>query len=310
MSKSVLSTARQIESLWDLGGLTVRELAQRVWGGMDQTDILNRANELAYSFLLAVFPLLLFLVALFGALASEGSALRNALLNYIQPALPPAAYQILLSTFDEVTHNAAVGKITFGVLFLLFSGSGGMTQLISTLNAAYEVHESRSWIKVHLISLGLTFAISLLVVLALIVAITGGHLLRSAGQIIGMPELFAVATGILHWTIALASVISAFATIYYVAPDVEEQHWYWITPGSVAGVALWAIASAGLRVYLHFFNSYTRIYGSLGAVIILLLWFYVTGLAILIGGEVNATIEHAAAEHGHIEAKPVGQKAA
>src|ERR1700756_3979473 len=112
MSKSVLSTEQQIESLWKLGGLSTRELTRRVWGGMNQTDILSRANELAYSFLLAVFPLLLFLVALFGVLASQGSALRNALFDYAQPALPPAAYQILLRTFQEVTHNPAVGKIT------------------------------------------------------------------------------------------------------------------------------------------------------------------------------------------------------
>jgi membrane protein len=105
-------------------------------------------------------------------------------------------------------------------------------------------------------------------------------------------------------------VILAFATIYYFAPDVEEQHWYWITPGSVVGVLLWAAASAGLRGYLHFFNTYSKTYGSLGAVIILMLWFYVTGMAFLVGGQINATIEHAAAEHGHIEAKAPGQKAA
>lgn len=310
MSRSLLNTEEQFESIWRLGGLTISELARRVWGGMDQTDVLNRAYELAYNFLLAVFPLLLFLVALFGLLASEGSILRNTLLMYIQPAVPPTAYQLLLNTFQEVTRNAVAGKITFGVLFLLFAGSGGMTQLISTLNAAYEVQESRSWVRVHLISLGLTLALSLLIVFALLLALAVSYLPRSAGQVVELNEAITIAIRILHWVIALASVIVAFATIYYFAPDVEEQHWYWITPGSIAGVALWAIASVGLRVYLHFFNSYTRIYGSLGAVIILLLWFYVMGLAILIGGEINATIEHAAAEHGHIEAKPVGEKAA
>jgi membrane protein len=91
---------------------------------------------------------------------------------------------------------------------------------------------------------------------------------------------------------------------------VKERHWYWITPGSVVGVVLWVGASAALRGYLHFFNSYSKTYGSLGAVIILMLWFYVTGLALLIGGEINSTIEHAAAEHGHPEAKQEGRKAA
>lgn len=310
MSHSVLSTEQQIGSIWDLGGLTVRELVYRVWGGMNQTDLVNRAYELAYNFLFAVFPMLLFFVALFGALASESSPLRNTLLTYIQPALPPAAYHVLSSTFVEVTHNAVGGKITLGLLFLLFGGSGGMTQLIATLNAAYEVHEGRSWVKVHLLSLGMTLGLAVLIVVAVSLAFAGGHLLRSVGESVGLHESAVVASRILHWIVALSTVIFAFATIYYFAPDVNEQHWYWITPGSIAGVVLWAIASAGLRAYLHFFNSYTRIYGSLGAVIILLLWFYVTGLAILIGGEINATIEHAAAERGHPEAKPVGAKAA
>lgn len=310
MSHSVLSTEQQIGSIWDLGGLTVRELVYRVWGGMNQTDIVNRAYELAYNFLFAVFPMLLFFVALFGALASESSPLRNTFLTYIQPALPPAAYDVLSSTFVEVTHNAAGGKITLGLLFLLFAGSGGMTQLIATLNAAYEVHEGRSWVKVHLLSLGLTLGLAVLIVVTVSLAFVGGHVLRSVVESVGLHESAVVASRTLRWIVALSTVIFAFAAIYYFAPDVQEQHWYWITPGSIAGVVLWAIASAGLRAYLHFFNSYTRIYGSLGAVIILLLWFYVTGLAILIGGEINATIEHAAAERGHPEAKPVGAKAA
>jgi membrane protein len=310
MVASLLSTDKQFASLWSLGGLTIRQLARGVWGGINQTDLLNRAYELAYNFLLALFPFLLFLVALFGTLVSQKSPFRNVLLNYIQPALPPAAYHLLAGTFQEITHNTAGGKITFGLLFLLFSGSGGITQLISTLNAAYEVHEGRSWIKVHLISIGLTLAISVLIIVAALLALVEDHFLWSLGQAVGLDLAAAVSIRILHWIIAVGSVILAFAIVYYLAPDVKEKHWYWITPGSVVGVALWVIASVGLRVYLHFFNSYTRIYGSLGAVIILLLWFYVTGLAILIGGEVNATIEHAAAEQGHPEAKPAGRKAA
>ena len=310
MSRSELTLEKQIESIWSLGGLTVRELAYRVWGGINQTDLVNRAYELAYNFLFAVFPMLLFLVAVFGALASESTPLRNTLLSYVQPALPPAAFRVLSSTFVEVTHNAVGGKITLGLVFLLFAGSGGMTQLMATLNAAYEIRESRSWIKAHLLSLGLTLGLALLIVCAVFLALASGHFFRSVGQTLGLVESITIIIKILDWIIALACVIFAFAAIYYFAPDVEEQHWYWITPGSVAGVVLWAIASGGLRAYLHFFNSYTKIYGSLGAVIILLLWFYVTGLAILIGGEINATIEHAAAERGHPEAKPVGEKAA
>jgi membrane protein len=309
MSVSRLKTEEQLSSIWSLGGLRWRELETRVWRGVIQNDLLNRANELAYSFLLAVFPMLLFLVALLQLLAAGGK-LHTDLFVYLYLALPPAAYKLLVDTITEVTQNAVGGKLTFGLLFAVLSGSGGMTQLMWTLNAAYQVRETRSWVRVHLVSLALTAGISVLVIAALFLVFFGGQLVIWLGRVLGLTAAAFVAVKILQWTLALGFVILAFAIIYYFGPDVEEQHWYWITPGSVVGVLLWAAASGGLRLYLHFFKSYTMTYGSLGAVIILMLWFYVTGLAFLIGGQINATIEHAAAEHGHIEAKAPGQKAA
>jgi membrane protein len=178
------------------------------------------------------------------------------------------------------------------------------------LNAAYQVREGRSWIKVHLISLAMTLAISILVIAALALILAGGYGIHLLGDAIGLSTAATVAIKIVQWSAAVAFIVFAFALIYYVAPDVKEQHWYWITPGSVVGVGIWIIASGALRGYLHFSNTYSKTYGSLGAVIILLLWFYVTGLSFLIGGQINATIEHAAAEHGHVEAKAPGQKAA
>jgi membrane protein len=110
--------------------------------------------------------------------------------------------------------------------------------------------------------------------------------------------------------LAVAFVMVSFSLIYYFGPDLKEQHWYWITPGSVAGVLLWIAATFAFRGYLHFFNTYSKTYGSLGAAMILLMWLYITGFAFLIGGEINAHIEHAAALRGHPEAKAPGQKAA
>src|SRR4051812_44319843 len=131
MSDSILKTKQQISSIWDLGGLTWRELIHRVWGGINQTDLMNRAYELAYNFLLAVFPLLLFLIALLNAFSSEGGRLRSDLFFYFQQAVPPAAYRLVLTTLNEATQNSAGGKLTYGLLFALYAGSGGMTQLMS-----------------------------------------------------------------------------------------------------------------------------------------------------------------------------------
>ena len=303
MTVSRLNPSQQVESLWSLGGLTWPQLTRRAWQGTSKTELFDRAYELAYNFLLAVFPMFLFLFSLCGIFVRESSILRTDLLAYLQLAVPPAAYQLLHGTLEEIIRNSQAGKLTFGILFALFSGSAGTTQLISTLNGVYQVREARSWIKVHLISLGLTIVLSILIIAALLLLLAGGEVIAYLGKALDMSLAAFVAAKVLQWSFALGFVVFAFALVYYFAPDVHEQHWYWITPGSVFALAIWASASAALRLYLHFFNTYSKTYGSLGAVIILMLWFYVTGLAILLGGQINATIEHAAAEHGHVEAK-------
>ncbi|MBV9573070.1 MAG: YihY/virulence factor BrkB family protein [Acidobacteriales bacterium] len=310
MAESVLSTKQQLKSLWALGGLSPRQLTKCVWQGIDQDDLVNRASELAYNFLLALFPLILFLLSFFGLFASRATELQNDLLFSLARVLPPAAFQLLRTTIDEVTKSNGGGRLTFSIVIVLWLASGGMSSMISTLNGAYGVREGRSWIKVRAISLGLTLSISILVISALALTLISGHVVDFVGSRLGLGALPVVAWKLLQWPLALFFIVSCFSMVYFYGPDLKEQHWYWITPGSVVGVLLWIVASFAIRAYLHFFNTYSKTYGSLGAVIILLLWLYVTGFAFLIGGEINAKIEHAAAKHGHPEAKEAGQKAA
>ncbi len=273
-------------------------------------NLLGRASELAYNFIFSVFPLLLFLLALFGLFAGHGTVLRNDLMFYLSRALPPAAFQLVDRTVAEVARGTSGGKLTFGILLTLWAASGGMTSMISTLNDVYGVRESRPWWKVRMVAVALTVAISALVISALGVVLLGGFVTKWAGVQLHLASAAIVTWTILQWPVALAFIVLSFSLIYFYAPDLKEQHWYWITPGSIFGVLLWLAVSFGFRGYLHFFNSYNKTYGSLGAVIILLFWFYVTGLAFLAGGEINAQIEHAAAERGHPEAKAEGQKKA
>jgi membrane protein len=253
--------------------------------------------------------LLLFLLSLFGLFASHGSVLQGKLLFYLSRVLPPSAFDLLAKTISEVTHNTGSGKLTVGILLALFSASGGVSAMISALDGAYGVRESRSWFKVRGIALGLTLALAVLVVTALALVLAGGAVANYFGARLGLGIVVVVTWKAIQFVAALFFVVVAFSLIYYYGPDLKEQHWYWITPGSLIGVLLWFLASLGFRVYLHFFNSYSHTYGSLGAAIILLIWFYVTGFAFLVGGSINAEIETAAAEHGHPEAKAAGEKA-
>ena len=295
-------------SLWKLGGLTWKELAWRVWSDIGEDEVFGRAAELSYYFLLALFPLLLFLMSLLGFFAEAGSQLRNNLLSYLSQVVPASASELIRTTVDEIGKGSGGGKLSFGILATLWAASNGMGAISASLNAAYHVKESRPWWKQRLIAIGLTIALSVLIISALALVLYGGKIAESIAGSYGLGDLFKLTWKILQWPIVLAFVLVAFALIYYWAPDLRDQDWRWVTPGSVIAVTLWLVVSFAFRIYLHYFDSYSKTYGSLGAVIVLMLWFYLTGAAILIGGEVNSDIEAAAAKKGAPGAKEKGEK--
>ncbi len=198
----------------------------------------------------------------------------------------------------EISSASGGGKLSFGILAALWAASNGMGAITGSLNVAYDVKESRPWWKQRLVAIALTVALSLLIISTLVLVIYGDRIADIVAGSFSLGSAFKLTWKVGQWPIVLACMLFAFALIYYFAPDLHDQSWKWLTPGSVIGVGLWLLISFGFRIYLHFFNSYSRTYGSLGAVIILMLWLYVTGAAILIGGEVNSEIENAAAKEG------------
>ena len=296
-------------SLWRLGGLSWVALAKRVWNEVQEDNVFGRAAELSYYFLLALFPFLIFLTSIIGLVLGSGTGTRHMLFNYLARIMPPSAFQLIDNTMYEVSSASGGGKLSFGLLAALWAASNGLTAITDSLNTAYDLTESRSWWKRRLVSIGLTMALSVLIIAALTLVVGGGRIAEWLAGVYGFGPVFPVAWKIIQWPVVLAFMTFAFALIYYFAPDIREQKWKWLTPGAVIGVALWLLVSIAFRVYLHFFNSYSATYGSLGAVIILMLWLYFTGAAVLIGGETNSEIENAAAKHGEPEAKEKGEKA-
>ncbi|MGA9996052.1 MAG: YihY/virulence factor BrkB family protein [Pyrinomonadaceae bacterium] len=297
------------DSMWGLGGLTWKRLAKRVWNELDEDDVWGRAAQLAYYFLLALFPLLLFLTSLLGFFAKEGTELRDKLFIYLGQVMPGSATELVRTTVSDVGKGASGGKITFGIFAALWAASNGMGAMTEALNAAYGVKEARSWWNRRVVAVCLTIALAVLIISALALILYGGKIADSIAVSQGLGGVFKICWMVIQWPIVLAFVLLAFALIYYFAPDLADQDWAWVTPGSVIGVVLWLLVSFGFRLYLHFFDSYSATYGSLGAVIILMLWFYLTGAAILIGGEINSEIENAAAKAGAKDAKEKGEKA-
>jgi membrane protein len=297
-----------MESLWALGNLGWRRLAKRVWKEIQDDGVFGRAAELSYYFLLALLPFLIFLTSVIGFVLGTGTGARRALFNYLAQVMPQSAFQLINTTVTEVSAASSGGKISFGLLAALWAASNGLGAVTASLNVAYDIEESRPWWKQRLTAIGLTVSLSVLIISALILIVAGGWIADWLAGTFGLGATFPMTWKIVQWPVVVACIVLAFALIYYFAPDIREQSWKWMTPGAAIGVALWLLVSLGFRTYLHFFNSYTATYGSLGAVIILMLWLYFTGAAVLIGGEINSEIEHAMAEQGSPEARKKGER--
>jgi membrane protein len=261
---------------------------KRLVNRINQDQIFGRAAQLSYYFLLALFPLLLFLINILGYLAQQGTLFRDKLLVYVAALMPASAFLLVHNTLDEVSAASGKGKLSFGLLAALWAASNGMGAISDTLNLAYNVRETRPWWKVRLICIGLTVALAILILAALAIVLYGGTIGEALATRYGFSNLFTIVWKIVQWPIALLFVLTTFNLVYNFAPNIPGPARRWITPGAFVGVGLWLLVSFGFRLYLGFFDSYSVTYGSLGAVIILMLWFYLSGVAILIGGEVNS----------------------
>jgi membrane protein len=282
--------------------LLSKEFFWRIWARTDEDELLGRCAQLSYYFLLALFPLLFFLITLFGYFSGAGSHLRHKLLSYLGDVMPGSALTLVTATIDEVTKARGGGKLSLGLLAALWVASSGMNAIGQALNAAYDVRETRPWWKVRLISIALTVALTTLIISALLIVLYGGRLGHFLAVMIHLGRVFSVTWKILQWPIALTFVFITFSLIYQYAPNVatkrrgqrmsiSDYRRRWLSPGVAVAVFLWLLVSLGFRLYLHFFDSYSATYGSLGALIVLMLWFYLTGAAILLGGEINCELE-------------------
>jgi membrane protein len=296
-------------STWGLGGLTWKQLSKRIWHEMNEDDVWGRAAQLSYYFLLALFPLLLVMMALLGIFADQGTELRNNLIAYLSEVMPSSAGELVQKTVDELSNSAGAGKVSFGLLATIWAASNGMGAISETLNVAYGIKESRPYWKTRLIAIGLTIALALLIVTALVLLLYGFQIADAIAVWAGLSAAFTFTWKIAQWPIILFFILLGFNLIYYFGPDLKRQEWKWVTPGALIGVALWLLVSFGFKTYLSFSNSYSATYGSLGGLIIMMLWFYFTGLAILIGGEINSDIENAAALAGAPDAREKGERA-
>ncbi len=290
---------RPLRSLWDLQGVPVHVIARRTWNSMWNDNLFGSAAELGYWFLFALFPTLVSASSLIGLAARHATANYDRLLHYMSLVIPPSAYGIVFQTFNQITANSNERKITFGLAAALWAASVGFSAIQDSMNVVYKIKETRPYWRARGAAFLISTLLSLLITAILAALLAGDYFARLAGlHIVHHPaaEIAVVLAHFLSWAIATGLLALLFALIYYWAPDVKHRQWRWLTPGGAIGIIGWLLASVGLRIYLHYFNTFSATYGSLGAVIILLIWFYLSGLMLLLGGEVNSEIEAAATE--------------
>lgn len=271
--------------------VTLKKVLLRLYDKFWEEDILSSSAQVAFYLSFSLFPLLLFLVNLFGLILGSASDLRDELFSYLRQIMPLSAYQLVQKTILEVSENSSSGKLTLGFLIALWSASAGMDSLRVALNHVYKIKDSRSWWRTKSESLIFTLLLIFLLSFMLGTVFYGWKFLSVILALVNLPIQSLVILSIIQWVSFLIVLLVTFGMIYNFLPDLKEHKRKWISYGSVTAIILWLLLTNGFSIYLNYFNNYDRTYGSLGAVIILMLWLYLTALVILIGGAINSILE-------------------
>lgn len=274
-----------------LGKVDVSGITKETIKEIGDDDVSGLAAEMAYHSILAIFPFLLFLAGL-TAVLNRFFAVGDVTTRIVDKAsdvLPQDATSLLRSFTDQVVNSRGGGAVVFGLAGSIWAASSAIGSAMKALNRAYDVKEERGFIKRKLVAVGLTAGFALMMITASVLIGTGSVMAGGLGKALGWKSEFVQLWNILTLPAALVLVTAAVAMLYWLAPCTKHQ-FRWITPGALLFVVGWVLASLAFALYLSNFGSYNRTYGSLAAVIVLLVWLYWTNLLLLVGGELNAVL--------------------
>ena len=255
-----------------------------------ETGLFDRAAQVGFYFSFSLFPLLFFLVSLIGLVLGSAESLKTELFSYFGRVMPGSAYELVRATVNEIASGSSSGKVTLGLLITLWSASAGVDSVRSALNAVYRLPETRAWYRLKVQSIALTFATVVLIGATMGIFFYGWRIAQVALGAAGLQIESQIVLASIQWIAVILVLLFGCELIYNILPNFKKLVWIWITPGSVVAILLWIMLTSGFRLYLEFFDSYNLTYGSLGAVIILMLWLYLTSIALLIGGLINALL--------------------
>lgn len=248
-------------------------------------DISGLAAQLAYFFLLSLFPLLIFIVTLlpYTPLTEED------IFFVIKDFLPLESFTMIEKTLSEVMTNRSGGLLSVGIIGTLWSASKGMNAMMKSLNRAYQVEEERSFVMTRGLAVVLTLALIFLFMFALLIPVFGKQIGLFIFSNLGLSEHFLSVWDLLRWSISPVILFCVFFSIYYLAPSVRIP-FKSTFPGAIFSSLGWIIVSFGFSYYVSTFGNYSATYGSIGGVVVLMLWFYISAIIIMVGGEINSLL--------------------
>jgi membrane protein len=259
-----------------------------LWHEIQDDHVFNGAAALAYFLMLAIFPAAIFVLSLLHYFPIPH--LEQAIVDLLNQVLPRQSATLLEETARQVVREKQGGLLTFGLLFTIWSASSGIDAVIEQVNTAYDATDRRSYFKVRGIAILLMMLFALLVIGSLSLVILGGVIQSWLASMIGWSRPLLIFFATMRWVIIGVALLLGLAVIYRFGPDVNVKFRFF-SAGNVVAAILIALASVGVRFYVLKFGSYNATYGGLGAMIILMLWLYLAGIALLVGSEINAILD-------------------
>jgi membrane protein len=266
--------------------ILTKEFWKKIYLLSEGSDLFGKAAQVAFYFTFSIFPFLFFLFSLSGVVLGSSASLRNEVFRFLQQIMPPSVFDLVDATLNEIITSSSGGKLTAGLLITLWTASSGIDTLRSALNSAYGLAERRYWWRTRFLAIVFTLAATILGGAGLFILLNGRGLIQK--YLTGYEG--STLANALQWVILFLIVLAICESCYNFLPDHRKRRNRWISPGGMIAVLFWLILIIGLKVYLNFFDNYNRTYGSLGAVMILMLWLYLTSLSLMIGGTINATL--------------------
>ena len=266
------------------------EVLRRTIAEIGKDNCLGLAAQLAFYFFLSLFPALLFLVALVGYLPVEDTLTR--MLAALGTVAPGEVLALLRGQLEELARGSHGSLLTLGIAGAIWSSSAAMVAIIDALNHAYDIDERRSWWRRRVVAIALTVALALFIVMSLAFVLAGPGVASWVAGWFGLEPAFALVWAIVRWPLMIFLIVFGVDLVYHFAPN-RRGRWVWITPGSLLATGLWMLSSFAFKFYVTNLANFNVTYGAIGGVVVLLLWFYVSGLAILVGAELNGVIEQA-----------------